>query len=254
MTPPDDTATGEPGDTHVSGDETGSHRPADESTTANPEDEACMLRISGPVADGSREGARGSVRGRHLGSGVRRRLNGVPIDQLREMVSALAEDSSLAETRFRVRNRWVTGAFNRSIIQAFYAAGEEDGSRLEPFIVDSDDPPVFLGDNRGAHPMEYVLHGLAGCITSAFVYLAASHGVELDEVESTLEGRFDLRGFLGVGEVDAGFDEIRVRLRVRSRAPESELRELIELAQSRSPVFSTLARPVSISLDARVGR
>ncbi|MFW6079361.1 MAG: OsmC family protein [Gemmatimonadota bacterium] len=185
---------------------------------------------------------------------MRRRLNGVPIDQLREMVSAFEEDASLAETRFRVRNRWITGAFNRSIIQAFYAAGEEDGSRLEPFIVDSDEPPVFLGDNRGAHPMEYVLHGLAGCFTSTFVFLAAAHGVELDEVESTLEGRFDLRAFMGVGQADAGFDEIRVRLRVRSRAPESKLRELVELARSRSPVFSTLTRPVSISLDAGVER
>ena len=111
-------------------------------------------------------------------------INGVPVDRLVETIEAIDAQPSLGESHFRATNRWINGALNRSTIQGFYAAGEEDTTRTEPFVFDNDEPPVLLGENRGANPVEYVLHGLAGCITTTFVYYAAAQGVELEAVES----------------------------------------------------------------------
>ena len=175
-------------------------------------------------------------------------VNGVPVDQLVETIQAVEADPALGESHFRATNRWINGALNRSMIQGFYAAGQEDASRTEPFVYENDEPPVLLGENRGANPVEYVLHGLAGCVTTTFVYYAAAHGVEIEEVESTLEGDIDLRGLLGVAPVRPGYQAIRMRMRVKSSAPEEEIEELIALARQRSPVFSTVSSPVPITL------
>lgn len=178
-------------------------------------------------------------------------INGVPVDRLVDTIEAIKAEPDLGEAHFRAQNRWINGALNRSMIQGFYAAGEEDTSRMEPFVYDNDEPPVLLGENRGANPVEYVLHGLAGCITTTFVYYAAAQGIELEEVESTLEGDLDLRGLLGVAPVQPGYQAIRVTVRVKSNASEKQLQELIRLAQSRSPVFSTVSSPVPITVDLK---
>ena len=178
-----------------------------------------------------------------------RTTNGVAVDALAETIDAVRATPSLGEAHFRLRNRWVDGALNRSTIQGFYAAGNEDTSRVQPFVYDNDEPPVLLGENRGANPVEYLLHGLAGCVTTTFVYYAAANGVKIDALESTLEGDIDLRGLLGVSPVTPGFQNIRVELKVTSDAPAEKLHELVLLAQRRSPVFNSVARPVPVSVS-----
>lgn len=180
---------------------------------------------------------------------VQVKLNGVAVDALVATIAAIQNDPSLGEAHFRAKNRWIDGALNRSTIQGFFAAGAEDTSRVQPFVLDNDEPPLLLGENRGANPVEYLLHGLAGCVTTTFVYYAAANGVEIDALESTLEGDIDLRGLLGVAPVPAGFQNIRIAMKVTSSAPIEKLEELAQLAQRRSPVFNTVARPVPVAVS-----
>ena len=176
------------------------------------------------------------------------RINGVPVNTIVESIEALKTEPRLGESHFRATNRWIDGANNRTKIQGFFALGGEDTSRKEPFVFDNDEPPALGGENRGANPVEFVLHGLAGCITTTLVYYAAAQGIELEEVESSLEGDIDLRGLLGVAPVNPGYQGIRINVRVKSNAPEKKIRELIHLAQSRSPVVNTVAKPVPITV------
>jgi uncharacterized OsmC-like protein len=171
-------------------------------------------------------------------------VNGVDVTALEATMDAIREQPTLARFEFRARNRWLDGAHNRSEIDGFYGAGEEDVSRSEPFVFDNDEPPVLLGENRGANPVEYLLHGLAGCITTTFVYYAAAHGIELRRVASRLEGDLDAQGLLGLAPVRPGFEQIRVTVEVDSDAPREQIEELIRLAQRRSPVFNTVSQPV----------
>lgn len=177
-------------------------------------------------------------------------INGVNVEQLKNTVAAITEKPSLATFRFRAENKWLGGGHNRSSIGGFYGAGQEDTTRTTPFVLDSDEPQVLLGEDQGANPVEFALHALAGCLTSSLVYHAAARGIRIEEVESKLEGNLDLRGFLGLSdEVRNGYEEIRVTFRIKADAPPETIQELCELAQQRSPVFDIITRPTPVTVQ-----
>jgi uncharacterized OsmC-like protein len=176
-------------------------------------------------------------------------VNGVDLDRLVGTIAVITQAPGIAAFRFRASNRWIQGGHNRSTIRDFYGAGQEDTSRTDTFVLDNDEPDVLLGTDRGANPVEYVLHALAGCLTTSMVYHAAARGIRLEEVESQLEGDLDLRGFLGMSEdVRNGYQAIRVTFRVKADATDEQIAELGRLAQVRSPVFDIVSNPVPVSV------
>ena len=177
-----------------------------------------------------------------------RMMNGVDVGQLFETVNAVKADSCLAAFQFRARNRWMGGGENQTAIDDYRGAGAEH-RRPEPFVMTNDEPPVLLGTDRGANPVEHVLHALAGCLTTSLVYHAAARGIRIDEVETRFEGDLDLRGFLGISDaVRNGYEQIRVVFQVKGDAPEETLAELVQLAQKRSPVFDIVTNRVPVQV------
>jgi uncharacterized OsmC-like protein len=78
--------------------------------------------------------------------------------------------------------------------------------------------------------------------------------LRIDEVESRLEGSLDLHGFLGLSEsVRNGYESIRVTFKIKADAPEETLKELVELAQKRSPEFDIISNPVPVSVELESG-
>jgi uncharacterized OsmC-like protein len=175
-------------------------------------------------------------------------LNGVDVERLADTVKAIEADPSLARFTFRARNKWVVGADNRTTLGDFHGAGREQ-TRAKPFLLMCDEPQVLLGRDRAPNPVEFVLHALAGCLTTSLVYHAAAQGVRIDEVETSFEGDLDLRGFLGLSQdVRNGYRQLNVALRVKADAPAETIEELCRLAQSRSPVFDIVSNPTPIAV------
>lgn len=177
-------------------------------------------------------------------------VNGVDVSGIFTVIDAVRQDNGLAEFRFRARNRWLDGGHNRSTIQGFHGCRAEDETRTQPFVLDNDEPPVLLGQDAAPNPVEFILHALAGCLTTTMVYHAASRGIVIEAVESELEGDLDLRGFLGLSEtVRKGYQAIRVRMRVTSQAAPDVLRSLAMY----SPVFDVVSRsvPVELTIETR---
>jgi uncharacterized OsmC-like protein len=173
-------------------------------------------------------------------------VNGVDVDRMGTTIQAIQQNPSLAAFRFRADNRWIDGGHNRSTIQSFYGAGQEDTVRTEPFLLDADEPPVLLGKDQGANPVEYVLHALAACLTTSLVYHAAARGIHIESVESTLEGDLDLQGFLGISnQVRKGYKAIRASITVKSDASPEQLKELAKF----SPVYDIVSNPVPVSIQ-----
>jgi len=180
------------------------------------------------------------------------KTNGVDVDRLFATIGAIQQTPSLANFTFRARNRWIGGGRNRSTVQTFYGAGQEDASRKGPFVMDNDEPDVLLGADQAANPVENVLHCLAGCLTTSLIYHAAARGITIDAVESRLEGDLDLRGFLGLSaDVRNGYEGVRVTFRIKSDASPQQLAELCKVAQERSPVFDIVTNkvPVTVALE-----
>ena len=176
--------------------------------------------------------------------------NGVDTQQLFGTLDAIKAQPELGSFQFRASNEWIDGAHNRTTIQRFYGAGQEDESRDEPFVIDAGEPAILLGKDTGANPAEYLLHALAACLTTSLVYVAAARKVRLTEVRSTLEGDMDARGALGLSdEVRNGFSRIRVNFTVKGDAPEEKLREVVTRAQQRSAVYDMVTNGVPVSVE-----
>ncbi|NLI81925.1 MAG: OsmC family protein [Deltaproteobacteria bacterium] len=178
-------------------------------------------------------------------------VNGVDVTRLLGTIDAVRGNPDIAKFRFRATNQWVKGGHNRTTIRDFHGALETHAHE-RPFQLDADEPPVLLGEDGGPNPVEYLLTGLAGCLTSSLVYHAAAKGIEIRKVESRLEGDLDLRGFLGLSpDVKVGYESIRVYFTIDADISREDKEELVRMAKKYSPVFNTVfhATPVSVDLE-----
>lgn len=172
-------------------------------------------------------------------------MNGVDVAALFATIDAVKKDPAIAEFRFRARNRWLGGDANRTTVSGFYGAKQEQ-PHAAPFEMECGEPPVLLGRDRGANPVEFLLNALIGCLTTTMVYHAAARRLEIGAIDSELEGDLDLRGFLGISpDVRKGYREIRVKMRVQSKASPSVLRELAQF----SPVFDVCSRALPVKVE-----
>ena len=175
--------------------------------------------------------------------------NGVDTTALFATINHVKEQPELAQFQFRATNRWVSGTHSQSRIRGFYGAGQEDSTRTEDVVLDSDHPQVLTGQDQGPAPVEYALHALAACLTAGIGNIASARGVKLDFVESTVEGDIDLQGILGLSsEVRNGFNQIRVSFRIAGDAPTETLRAIVEQSRARSAMFDVITNPVPVSL------
>jgi uncharacterized OsmC-like protein len=177
-------------------------------------------------------------------------INGVMVDDLFTTVDAIKATPAIAKFDFRIRNQWESGSRNRSTVDNFYGATQEL-SHPTPFVLEADEPAILLGKDMAANPVEYLLHALASCLTTSMVYHAAAKGIQIDEVESSLEGDIDLHGFLELDKnVRRGLQGIRVNFKIKADVPDEQLQEIAKLGSSHSPVFDSLSNGVPISVTA----
>ncbi len=174
--------------------------------------------------------------------------NGVDVDALFATIGAVKANPAIAAFTFRASNKWLGGDHNRTTVAGFYGACEDQTHANGPFLMDNAEPPVLLGEGAAANPVEYVLHALAGCLTTTMVYHAAARGIRIDDVRTELAGDLDLHGFLGLDpKVRKGFSTVQVKMRVRSDADTDVLRSLAEF----SPVYDIVSNslPVTVTVE-----
>src|SRR3954447_4438951 len=91
--------------------------------------------------------------------------NGVNTPVLMATINAVKETPALAKFTFRASSRWVDGTYCESRVESFSGAGGEHHHQT-PFRLVADHPAVLVGQDRGMTPVEFLLHGLAMCITA----------------------------------------------------------------------------------------
>ena len=179
--------------------------------------------------------------------------NGVDTPNLLATINAVKEMPALAKFQFRASSRWVSGTYSESQVESFSGAGGEHQHQTT-FRYGADHPAVLVGQDRGPTPIEFLLHGLASCITAGIGNIAAARGVTLTSVESQVEGDIDLRGILGLSdEVRNGYERIRINFTIAGDAPPEKLRAIVEQSRARSAVFDVLTNgvPVDVSINTR---
>lgn len=172
-------------------------------------------------------------------------INGINVPKLFETIDLIKSDGSLANFIFRASDQWITCGHNRFTVLPFHGANQEN-DRPNTFTFDVDEPPLLLGNDQGPNPVEFGLGSLLGCLTNTLAYHAASRGIEIEHIESQVDGDIDIHGFLGLDpNVRCGYQEIRVKLRVKSDADPELLKKLAQY----SPMYDTFSNPVRVILD-----
>jgi uncharacterized OsmC-like protein len=96
---------------------------------------------------------------------------------------------------------------------------------------------------------------LASCDATLVAMEAARDGIELTDLTVTVDSETDFRGILGVDDtIRPGPLAVRVRIELAAaNATEDQLREVVQRAESRSPVRDALERAVSMTTEIVTG-
>jgi uncharacterized OsmC-like protein len=177
--------------------------------------------------------------------------NGVNVEALLGAREALTQAPEAAQFQWRATCNWVNGTHSTSTVEGFHGLGEEQRHRTE-FSFDVDHPDVFASEDNGATPVEYVLVGLAGCLTAGIASVAQNREIQLRSVRATLEGGMDLQGILGIdSDVRNGFDDIKVRFEIDADASREDIEALVAQSQKRSAVFDIITNPTNVAVEVK---
>ncbi len=172
--------------------------------------------------------------------------NGVNVQALLDARGVLADAPEAAQFTWRASSRWQKGVHSTTTIQNYFGLGEEQSHKTESTF-DADHPETFAAQDNGITPIEYLLVGLASCLTAGVASVAQNRGIQLRSVESTVEGNHDIRGILGVdSDVRNGFNDIKVTFTIDADASKQEIEALVAQSQKRSAVFDALTNPTEV--------
>src|SRR5499427_8457748 len=111
--------------------------------------------------------------------------NGVNVQALLDAREALKGAPEAAKFTWRASCKWETGTHSTAKVKGFFGLGQEQQHKTETSF-SADHPEVFASEDNGITPIEYVLVGLASCLTAGVAAVAQNRGVQLRSVESTL--------------------------------------------------------------------
>ena len=118
------------------------------------------------------------------------------------------------------------------------------------FKFDADHPEVFASEDKGATPVEYVLVGLASCLTAGVAAIAQHRNIQLRKVTATIEGNMDLQGILGIdSDVRNGFGGIKVSYKIDADAKREDIEALVAQSQKRSAVYDIVTNPTNVTVE-----
>ncbi|MGW5382169.1 OsmC family protein [Nocardia sp. NPDC003963] len=115
-----------------------------------------------------------------------------------------------------------------------------------------DEPPALGGADTAANPVEVYLGALISCQIVTYRFWAQRLGVVIDDLAVSAEGDLDIRGFFGLDDqVRAGFQAVRVRVRISGPETAERYAELRAAVDAHCPVLdlTTGATPVHTTLE-----
>src|SRR6187455_1482511 len=175
--------------------------------------------------------------------------NGVNVEALLAAREVLRGAPQAAKFTWRASCKWKNGTHSRTDIQGFHGLGEEQKHKTE-FSFDADHPEIFASEDLGVTPIEFVLVGLASCLTAGVAAVAQNRGVQLRSVEAKLEGTMDIQGILGIdSDVRNGYDDIKVTFDIDADASQKDIEAIVAQSQKRSAVYDIVTNPTNVSVE-----
>jgi uncharacterized OsmC-like protein len=175
--------------------------------------------------------------------------NGVNVQALLDAREALKGAPEAAQFAWRASAKWQSGVHSTIKVRSFFGLGQEQGHKEES-VFEADHPEVFAAEDNGITPIEYLIVGLASCLTAGVASVAQNRGIQLRSVEAKVEGAHDIRGILGAdSDVRNGYNDIKVTFNIDADASREDIEALVAQSQKRSAVFDALTNPTNVTVE-----
>jgi len=175
--------------------------------------------------------------------------NGVNVQALLDAREVLKGAPEAAQFTWRASSKWQGGVHTTITVKDFFGLGQEQAHK-ETSVFEADHPAVFAATDDGITPIEYLLVGLASCLSAGVASVAQNRGIQLRSVEAVVEGAHDIRGILGAdSDVRNGYNDIKVTFNIDADASKEEIEALVAQSQKRSAVFDALSNPTNITVE-----
>jgi uncharacterized OsmC-like protein len=175
--------------------------------------------------------------------------NGVNVQALLDAREVLKGAPEAAQFTWRASSKWQGGVHTTVTVKDFFGLGQEQGHKQES-VFEADHPEIFAATDDGITPIEYLLVGLASCLSAGVASVAQNRGIQLRSVEAVVEGAHDIRGILGAdSDVRNGFDSVKVTFHIDADASKEDIEALVAQSQKRSAVFDALTNPTDVTVE-----
>ncbi len=174
--------------------------------------------------------------------------NGVNVAALLDARTALTDAPEAADFTWKATTEWVRGTHSETSIEEYAGLGANHVHK-STFTYSADHPEVFASEDNGPTPVEFVLVGLASCLTAGVASVAQNRNIQLNSVKATIEGDMNILGILGADpEVRNGFNSIRVNYEIDADASRDDIEALVAQSQKRSAVFDVVTNPTNVTV------
>ncbi len=170
-------------------------------------------------------------------------LNGWDLEAFEATVQEVQKNPEAGKLTWRERVVWDAGFGLDARTEEIEQLGQVIRRK---FTLRGDHPPELLGENTGPTAVETLLAALGSCICGTYAAHATAQGIEIEEMEVEIKSQIDLNGFLQLAPLRAGLTGVRATVRVKSNADEPALQELLQITRRASPVYDSVANPVTI--------
>jgi len=121
------------------------------------------------------------------------------------------------------------------------------------FSLEVGQPASFEEKDRHPSAVEYLLAALAASLTSGFATECSRAGLEVDDIEISIQGRLgNVLAHLGLQDGDPSFESIRLKCFASTLDDEEKVRDAWERTAARSPIAATLQKAVDLEMKLAI--
>lgn len=121
-----------------------------------------------------------------------------------------------------------------------------------PWALRTDMTSKSGGEDSAPNPGILGRAALGTCLAVGYAMWAARRGLTITSLEVEVQADYDSRGMYGVGEVEAGYKQIRYVVTVESEASHDEVLAVLDEADAHSDYLNVFRNPQDVRREVRV--
>src|SRR5207245_11729707 len=178
------------------------------------------------------------------------RLN-IPFSSINENILSIVTSIVKTNITKRIQNlksqETETIATNKAIAKLI--CNQKSEGIVRGFTLIQDEPESVAGTGTGPTPADFLIASVAFCENVVFARNAVLNDLDIQALETTASGDWDMKGLFEIGSANPSFRSILVETRVKTKGPIKKAVEEARMAHNRCPVHATQKKATRTPLN-----